>query len=124
MGFAERQSLADQVIGHIGGLGVTALGCLAQALGVQRGGGRHGGRRLQADIQFVTGGEHIQLVFLKVFVVGERQPLEQSAQGGQATHESRRLAPYELGCIRVSFLRHDARSAAPGIWEPQKAELQ
>jgi hypothetical protein len=121
---AERQPLADQVVGEIRGGGEVLAGGRAHAVGAERERGQHGRQDAQDRQQRVGGIEERLLVLLHVGVVGERQPLHRGQDGDEVAVEPAALAAHELRHVRVLLLRHDRRAGRPGVGELHEPELR
>ena len=87
------------------------------------GGADHRRQHVERRQHGVDRVEERLFVFLKVLVVGERQPLGDGEHGDQVAIDAAGLAPRQLGDVRVLLLRHDRASGGEGVGELEEAEL-
>ncbi len=120
---AEGDALLDEVLGQIGGRGVTGIGGRLHAVGAKLGAGEHAGHRSQAQGHLLDGVEERLLVLLQITVVSEGQALEGREQAGQITDEAAGLAPRQLGDVGILLLRQHRRARRVGVVEPYEPEL-
>ena len=123
VGLAERQALAHEIIGEIGGRREVLAGGGPHALGAEGERGQHGRQHAEDGQQGVDGVEERLLVLLHVGVVGQRQALHRRQHGHQVAVETAALAAHQLGHVGVLLLRHDRRAGGPGVRELHEAEL-
>ena len=132
---AKGQAFFNQVVGQVGGGGVTLARRLLHGLGIDRDaaaflpGGRvklaanHLGKDAQRVLERVHRIEQRLLVFLVVLVVGQRLALHEGDQAHQVTYHAAGLAACQLGHVGVFLLRHDGAAGGETVGDFDKAEV-
>jgi hypothetical protein len=85
---------------------------------------QHVGIDRQRVGQRVDAVEQRLLVFLVVFVVGQRLALHQRQEGDQVAIDATGLAAHQFGHVRVLLLRHDRRAGAEAVSQIDEAEAR
>ena len=120
---AERDPLAHQQVGHVGGRQELVGRGGGHALAVEADRAQHRRGHAQAQLDRVDGVEERLLVLLEILVVGERQAVEHALDVHQARQYPRRLRAQQLGGVGVLLLRHQARARGEGVGHLAEAEL-
>ncbi|CVN93909.1 Uncharacterised protein [Streptococcus pneumoniae] len=123
MGLAERDPLADEPLGDVGGQREALRGQLRHALRLELEGGDHPGDGGQQQLEGVRGVEDGLLVLLQVAVVGQRHALERGQQPREVADEAAGLAAGQLGDVRVLLLRHDRGPRGVRVVQRHEARL-
>ena len=124
MSLPERDASSHEPFGQVESGEHRVVGRLLHRLGVEddrRHQALHGDER-QADL--VGGVEERLFVLLQVVVVGEREPLQSGQETRQVAHQPPRLAPGQLGDVRVLLLGEHGAPRRPGVVEAEEAELR
>ena len=124
MGIAEGNALAHHVVSEVGGGGEAALGSIPHIVPACLQMGSHIGECPQAVPQGIDGIKQWLFIFLIVFVVGQWLGFHQCQQTDQMAVDPTGLAAYQLGNIRVLFLRHDGGTGTETIRQIDKTELR
>ena len=89
---------------------------------------RHGGDHvfinLQSKFHRIHGIEEAFLVFLQIFIVGQRQALQCGQHGHQLAVYPSRFASHQFGNIRIFFLGHHGRTGCECVIQFNKAKLR
>ncbi len=120
---AERHTLADEVLGEVGGSEVGLVGGDLHAGGVEGERRDHAPERPGGELAGVERVEERRLVLLEVAVVGEGQALERRKEAGEVADEPSRLASHELGDVGVLLLRQHRRAGGVLVGELREPEL-
>lgn len=103
MGFAERDTLVREVGGCGHGVEVAGLRCGAHALDSEVEGAGEVWQDTEETGEGVGDIEDLFLTFLEVFVVGQRQPLDQCGKCGGGTEQAGGFAASKFGEVRFFF---------------------
>ena len=122
MRIAERQTFLDQIICQIGRGGIALQRGAAHGFWFDCDAGNHVGIDAQCLRQGVHGVEQRLLVFLVVFVVGQRLTLHQREQGDQMAVYTAGLAAHQFRYVGVLLLRHDGRAGAEAVGDVDEAD--
>jgi len=124
MGIAERQAFFDQVVGQIG-CGGIALQCrIAHGFRFDADAGGHVGENTQGVDDGVDGIEQRFLVFLVVFVIGQRLAFHEREQGDQMAVDAPGFAARQFRHVRIFLLRHDGRAGAEAVGDIDEADAR
>ena len=89
---------------------------------------RHGGHHLRIDVQGqlnrVNGIEQGFLVFLKIAVVGQGQPLDGHHHGSKVAVQASRFAAGKFGDVRIFLLGHQGGARGMGVRQGGEAEFR
>ena len=121
---AERNTLAYQPFGDVGGQRVAQRCELGHPVGVEGQGSDQSGHRGQQHFELADGVEHRLLVLLQVPVVRQRLRLQRGQQSGEVADQPTRLSARQFGDVGVLLLRHDRAAGRPGVVQPDVAELR
>ena len=123
MRLAEGHPLLDEPFRDVGGQREAGRGQFGHPRRIEAQRGDHARESRQDELE---GGDRVEdglLVFLKVAVVRDRQPLEGREQAGQIADQAPRLAAGQLGDVGVLLLGHDARPGRVSVVERHESEL-
>ena len=123
MRLTERQSFADQIIGHVGSVGEIIVKHLPHAGGIQLHAFEHGRIDGKTELQGIDRIEQAFFIFLHVFVIGHRQSFESSQHSHQMAYDPAGFAADQFAHIRVFLLRHNARPGTMRIVQFNEGKL-
>jgi len=106
----KRHAFPNEIVGKFGRVHVARCCGGQRAFLVDGDVAQHRARDLQTRAHRVERIEHRFFIFLHVFVVGERQPLEHRQHGEKLAKHAAGFAAHELHRIGVLLLRHQARA--------------
>ena len=124
MGVAEWHALFHQIVGQVGGGGITLQGSIAHRFRIDPDAGDHLGVDAQCLCQCFHGIEQRFLVFLIVLVVSQGLALHQCQQRDQVSVHPPGLAAHQFRDIGILFLGHDGRTCAKAIGDFDKTEAR
>ena len=120
---AERQPVAHERLGDVGGHAGAVGGGRAHALGVEVQAGHEQRGRAQRAVEGRNLGERELLVLLQVAVVGQRQALADGEHGREAADRDARAPAQVLGHLRILLLRHHRGAERDRVVELREREL-
>ena len=123
MGLPKGYFFGHQVVGQVRGQEVASFRGVTHPLDIYFEAGHHARKGLQGGEKGVYRIEEALLVLLQVTVVGHGQALEYGEQGHEVAVDPARLAPGQLGEVRVALLGHDAAAGGEVVAEADKAKL-
>ena len=124
VGIAERQALLDQIVGQVGCGRETLQGRSAHVLALDLDAARHVDENAQRIAHGVGGVEQAFLVFLVIFVVGQRLAFHQGQHGDQVAVDAAGLATRQFGNVGVLFLRHDRAAGAEAVGQVDETDAR
>ena len=124
MRLPERQPLADEVIGEVGGRRVVLARGGAHALRAKRQRGQQRRQHAEDRLERVHRVEERLLVLLHVGVVREGQAFHRREDRDEIAVQAPALATHELGHVGILLLRHDRRAGGERIGELDEPEFR
>ena len=124
MGLAERQSFPDQIVCQIRSIGKIVRHRPPHPVSIYRHGSDHVPVDLKRKLHRVNGIKQAFLVFLQIFIIRQRQAFQCSQHSHQLAVDAARLAPHQLGNIRIFLLGHHGGTSGKRIIQLHKTELR
>ena len=121
---AEGQTFFHQIIGKVGGGGVSLRERREHVLGLDPNAADHVGVDRERVDHGVRRVEQWFLVFLIVLVVGQRLAFHEGEQRHEMAVDAPGLAAHEFGHVGVFLLRHDRGTGAEAVGEVDEADAR
>ena len=123
MGIPERHAPQRKPVRDLGGIQKASLKGSRHPIFVELRRADRAAQDRQAIVDRVERIEDRGLILLKVPVVGERKPLEHDQEVDEGADHPARLAPHQLGHVRILFLRHDRRAGGERVAHLHEGKL-
>ena len=123
VGVAEGDTLADEVVGEVGGEKERVAGGIVAGVDVDGHGGDHFGIYLKSGVDGVEGVEERFFVFLQVAVVGEGETFEGGEKGDEIAVETSGFATGDFADVGIFFLRHEGAAGGVSIGKGGKGKF-